>query len=116
MGGRIFNAGFGNFPVGSKFAIVKVMKKRIIFGLITAALVLILALGVNQFLVLRKAHSTFNNYYAFRGCEKLLEKTSDFGTCQTANGRTIKIVKFHDKWYLEGDLPWACLGNVCFGL
>ncbi len=64
-------------------------------------------LGVHWIRVLDKAHSTFENYYAFRGCTTLLEKTDDAGRCETTSGQTIKIVKFNDKWYLDGDLPWG---------
>ncbi len=71
---------------------------------------------IHQYLFLRKAHSTFENYYAFRGCVQLLEKKEDYGMCKTDNGQTIKIVKYHGRWYLDGDLPWACVGNMCFGL
>jgi hypothetical protein len=71
----------------------------------------IFILGLNQILFLRKAHSTFENYYAFRGCTQLIEKTPDYGTCKLNKGQTIKIVRFKDKWYLEGDLP---CGFLCF--
>ena len=77
---------------------------------------LVLTLGINQFQVLKKAHSTFENYYAFRGCTQLLDKKADYGTCKTSTGETIKIVKYNNKWYLDGDLPWACLGGICFGI
>lgn len=81
------------------------------------SLVVLLAIifGVSQWLYLRKAHSTFENYYAFRGCVQLINKTDDYGTCKTNSGETIKIVRYQNKWYLDGDLPWACLGSVCFG-
>ncbi len=77
---------------------------------------LILSFGINQFLVLKRAHSNFENYYTFRGCVQLLEKKADYGVCKTGSGETIKIVKYNNKWYLDGDLPWACLGGICFGL
>lgn len=54
---------------------------------------------------LDKAHSTFENYYNFRGCAQLLNKSEDSGTCRTKSGDVIKIVKFNNKWYLDGDLP-----------
>ena len=60
---------------------------------------------------LAKAHSTFENYYAFRGCVQLLVRTDNYGVCRLASGQTIKIVKFHDQWYLDGDLP---CGFLCF--
>lgn len=72
------------------------------------SLLLFLTLGavfVNQLLVLKKAHSTFENYYVFRGCMKLLEKQADYGKCIIKSGETIKIVKYQGKWYLDGDLP-----------
>jgi len=62
-------------------------------------------------LYLRKAHSTFENYYTFRGCAKLVSKTDDHGFCKLKSGETIKIVKFKGKWYLDGDLP---CGFLCF--
>lgn len=83
--------------------------------LIALAVLLILILGISQWFYLRKAHSTFENYYAFRGCVQLLNQTDDYGTCVTNSGQTIRIVKYQNKWYLDGDLPWACLGRVCFG-
>jgi hypothetical protein len=79
-------------------------------------ILLVLIFGVSQWLYLRKAHSTFENYYAFRGCVQLLEKTADYGICKTNSGQRIKIVEYQNKWYLDGDLPWACLGGICFGL
>lgn len=89
------------------------MKKKY---LLVAVLVIIFSLGVSQWISLRKAHSSFENYYAFRGCTQLISRTDTEGTCQTDSGQTIKIVKFHDNWYLDGDLPWACVGSICFGL
>lgn len=67
--------------------------------------VLTLIFAVYQVLYLRKAHSTFENYYAFRGCVKLLKRTSDYGLCKISSGQTIKIVKFQGRWFLDGDLP-----------
>jgi hypothetical protein len=77
---------------------------------------LILLLGGIYILYLRKAHRSFENYYAFRGCRQLIEKTPDYGICKTATGDTIKIVKYQDRWFLDGDLPWACVGKICFGI
>ena len=80
------------------------MKKP--FIIIAAALaVLIIALGVWWVLYLQKAHSSFANYYAFRGCAALLEKTDTYGRCRLASGAEIKLVKYQDKWFLDGDLP-----------
>ena len=36
--------------------------------------ILILIFGIGLILYLRKAHSTFENYYVFRGCFKLFKK------------------------------------------
>ena len=54
---------------------------------------------------LRWAHSTFDNYYKFRGCVQFLGKNDTVGFCKLKNGSTIKLVKFNGKWYLDGDLP-----------
>lgn len=81
-----------------------------IAGIVAAFL---LGMAVNQAIVLRKAHSSFDDYYAFRGCVQLLQKTSDYGICKTSSGQTIKIVEFRGKWYLNNDLP-RCPFNICF--
>lgn len=88
----------------------KSLNKRVI-GVVLIVGVLILAMGVYQVWYLAKAHSTFENYYVFRGCTQLLEKTADYGICKTDGGQTIRIVKFKGKWYLDGDLP---CGFLCF--
>jgi hypothetical protein len=91
------------------------MKKPLLtLGLI--ALIILGALFIYQWAYLRKAHSTFENYYAFRGCQTLVEKTDTYGTCKLTNGSTIKIVMYQGKWYLDGDLPYACLGSLCMGI
>jgi hypothetical protein len=51
------------------------------------------------------AHTTFERYYAFRGCVQLIDKTDTYGDCKLANGSTIKIVLINGKWYLDGDGP-----------
>lgn len=91
-------------------------KKTLLIILVIVVVLVLIALAVNQWLMLRKAHSTFDNYYAFRGCTQLLEQSSTYGVCRTGSGQTITIVEYQGKWYLEGDLPWACLGRVCFGI
>ncbi len=91
------------------------MNKKLILGIL-AILALIAIVGIHQALFLRRAHSTFENYYAFRGCQTLIEKTDTYGTCKLADGSTIKIVAYDGKWYLDGDLPWACVGKMCFGI
>jgi hypothetical protein len=66
----------------------------------------------NYFFFLRRAHSSFENYYAFRGCKELLQKTDSYGICRTDGGNTIKIVLYNGRWYLDGDLP-VCYFNIC---
>ena len=87
----------------------RLKKKGMILILLAGAVVIIW--GICQILYLRKAHSTFEDYYAFRGCTQPVEIRSDYGICKVGNGQTIKIVKFQNKWYLDGDLP---CGFLCF--
>lgn len=93
---------------------VKISKKLlIVIGVLVIVIVICVgSLLFNYFQFLRRAHSTFENYYAFRGCSKLLTKTNTYGLCKTNTGETIKIVKFNDRWYLDGDLP-ACFMGIC---
>lgn len=84
--------------------------KKVIFG---AVLLVFGLVFIKQFITVRKAHSTFENYYAFRGCEQLIKRTSTYGICKTSGGQTIEIVVFRGKWYLDGDLP-NCFGNICW--
>ena len=89
--------------------------KKVILVLIVLVIVLAdvgIYVAANYFAYLRKAHSTFENYYAFRGCAQLLEKTDAYGTCKINSGQVIKIVKYNSRWYLDGDLPTCWLG-VC---
>ena len=72
---------------------------------ITLSLAAIITFGVYQFLVLQKAHSTFEEYYKFRGCTRLIEKTNTYGICNLSSGQVIKILEINSKWYLEGDGP-----------
>lgn len=87
--------------------------KKIIIPLSALIVIIIAIIAINQFFLLRKAHSSFDNYYAFRGCEQLIEKTNTSGTCKLSSGKEITIVQFHDRWYLDGDLP-MCIVNFCF--
>lgn len=86
--------------------------KKVLFLVATCVALAIGALGVNQFFYVEKAHSSFENYYKFRGCVKLLEKTDTFATCTLSSGETIKIVNVKGKWYLDGDLP-VCYFSFC---
>jgi hypothetical protein len=87
---------------------MRVSKKFLFITCILIAIGIIV-FSISQFLILQKAHSTFTNYYAFRGCIKLIERTDTYGICQLASGKTIKIVLFNGKWYLDGDLPYPGL-------
>jgi|GEM_PF-227230 len=87
---------------------------KITLLLVSIILVTIISIfGVREAIRVDKAHQTFENYYAFRGCSKLLKKTNTYGLCRLPSGQTIKIVEFREKWYLDGDLP-TCLANFCF--
>lgn len=56
---------------------------------------------------LKKAHSSFENYSAFRGCVKVTERTLTSGSCITSSGENIKIIKAENgKWYLNGDFAF----------
>lgn len=92
------------------------MRNKIVIVIAIIIVVLILVSGTSYWLYLRKAHSTFENYYAFRGCTQLISTTTDSGTCRTGSGQIIKIVEYQGKWYLDGDLPWACFAEICFGI
>ncbi len=54
---------------------------------------------------LNVAHRSFENYYNFRGCSQLLEKTDTYGVCKTSSGKIITLVRVQNKWYLDGDSP-----------
>jgi hypothetical protein len=86
-----------------KSNIVKKYKAILIFVVLVGLGLLILL--IRQFFLLRAAHSTFENYYAFRGCVQLIDKGADYGICKTSSGDTIKIVEIQGKWYLDGDGP-----------
>ncbi len=84
--------------------------KKLFLGLGVLLILVIVVFGVFQIYTVDKAHSTFENYYAFRGCSQLISKTADSATCALSSGKTIKIVEYDDKWYLDGDLP--CSGPL----
>lgn len=69
------------------------------------AIVILTIAGICWILVLNNAHSSFENYYSFRGCVELIEKTDTAALCKTASKGIIKIVQIRGKWYLEGDGP-----------
>ena len=84
---------------------MKLGNKKTILVVIGLVVIVFAALAVDQFLVLQKAHSTFDNYYAFRGCAQLISRTDVSGICKTGSGATITIVEIGGKWYLQGDGP-----------
>jgi hypothetical protein len=84
---------------------MKLRNKKITLVVIGIIVVVFVAFAIDQFFVLQKAHSTFDNYYAFRGCVQLLSRTDTSGVCKTASGDTITIVLINGKWYLQGDGP-----------
>ena len=85
------------------------MKNKIkIFLIIVLFIIVLSALILYWILYLKAAHSTFERYYNFRSCNELINKTDNYGFCKTSSGETIKIVRYQDKWYLDGDLPVSC--------
>ena len=92
------------------------MKKinKILIAIIILLLAILFMIGVYWVVYLQVAHSTFENYYNFRGCVQLVERTDAYGTCKIASGETIKIVKFQGKWFLDGDLPTCWFFGKCF--
>lgn len=89
------------------------LKNKAVISIISLVVLLVVIFGIYEIYVTDKAHKTFENYYAFRGCIQMMSRTADSGTCKTGSGQTIKIVKFNDQWYLDGDLP-TCWNNICF--
>ena len=81
------------------------MNKNLIFAAAAVIGIAVAGFFINQYFVLQKAHSSFENYYAFRGCSELVEKTDTYGTCRLPSGDIIKLVLINGKWYLEGDGP-----------
>ncbi len=69
-------------------------------------LVAIATFVIWQFITLQKAHSSFINYAAFRGCTDITSQTATSGTCTLANGQSITMVQVNGRWYLQGDLGW----------
>ena len=75
------------------------------FAVVVVVIIVIVILGATQFFEVRKAHSSFDDYYAFRGCVQLLQKTDIYGICKTKSGAITEIVEINNKWYLKGDGP-----------
>lgn len=88
---------------------------QILLAAVILVIVFLAAVTANQAMILQKAHSSFEDYYAFRDCRQLLAKSATSATCETSGGQVIKLVEYQNKWYLDGDLP-ACIfhGTICF--
>ncbi|MGA3292216.1 MAG: hypothetical protein ABSC49_03685 [Candidatus Microgenomates bacterium] len=87
-------------------ALRKFIKKyQILVAMVLTLGVIFFAICVYQLFYLKWAHSTFENYYSFRGCQQLLTRTDTEGTCMLKNGKVIKLVKYQGRWFLDGDLP-----------
>jgi hypothetical protein len=87
------------------------MKKqtKILILVIASVFVLLIILALYWFSKLQIAHSTFEDYYKFRGCTQLINRTESSGFCGVSSGGVIEIVKYNSKWYLNGDLPGGFL-------
>jgi len=85
------------------------MKSKTKIILIISLFILVIVLSAAYYIIyLNIAHSTFENYYKFRGCVELINKTDSYGFCKISSGETIKLVKYKEKWFLDGDLPVSC--------
>jgi len=80
-------------------------RKHIVSATIIVVIAVVINVGIAQIFIVQSAHSSFDNYYKFRGCSQLVSKSTDSAICKLPSGATIKLVKFQDKWYLDGDLP-----------
>ena len=69
-------------------------------------LVLLVIAGLYQVRMLRIAHSSFENYYNFRGCVQLVKKTDTSAVCRLSSGQLITLVEVDGKWFLDGDFGW----------
>lgn len=92
----------GKSQWGTWWGIKTNKRMTIIFGIFVAILIFII---IRQALFMEKAHVSFETYNAFRGCVELIEKTDTYVICKFSSGQTVKIVKYKNKWYLDGDLP-----------
>ena len=52
------------------------MKPKPLIITLSTALAIVIGLGIWWVVYLHRAHSTFDNYYAFRGCQQLITKTA----------------------------------------
>ena len=82
------------------------LKNKKFISIVFVTILIVAIFCTYQINMLKVAHSSFENYYKFRGCTKLIEKTDTYGTCMLSSGKTIKLVKVENKWFLDGDLGW----------
>lgn len=80
-------------------------RNKSILGIVAALVLIGGVFLVYEHQKLTLAHSTFENYYEFRGCQTLTDRTDTYGHCTLADGSTIKIVLINGTWYLDGDGP-----------
>ena len=86
--------------------IIRIKKKKLKRLALLFAIIFI-AFGIYESHALKVAHSSFDNYYKFRGCQELLWRTEDYGICKLKGDKLIKIIKYQNKWYLDNDLPYS---------
>ncbi len=84
---------------------MNIFKNKILWGIIIPLIIICGAFVVYRVYATKLAHTTFERYYTFRGCIRLIDKTDTYGDCMTASNRAIKIVLIGDRWYLDGDGP-----------
>jgi len=56
----------------------KLLRHKLLLSVVGFLVVALIVFGIYQIRLLHKAHSTFDNYYSFRGCVKLLKKTPTY--------------------------------------
>ena len=80
-------------------------KSKTFWGVVIGLVLVVGGFGLYWTHYLDVAHSTFENYYAFRGCQTLVDRTDTYADCTLADGSIIKLVLINGKWYLDGDGP-----------
>lgn len=86
---------------GEGYTMNKERLLKIIMVVVSMAIIIV----ISQIIYLHKAHSTFDNYYRFRGCVQLLNKTDTSAQCTLPSGQVITLEQINNKWYLQGDGP-----------
>jgi hypothetical protein len=71
--------------------------------IITIIIAIVLNIVISQLVITRNAHSSFENYYKYRGCSELISKSASSALCNLPSGETIKLVEVKGKWYTDGD-------------